>query len=146
MFTALELNIVHWQIHHFSTLWSMFILFAFQYVLEELNVRSLAPCNDTLKYASLCAEPDFRYVNCYFLEHAVNYCFMLPISLIWLLSCSVLGKRLGRSIKDVANKIKAMSQEDILAFERTGEVTIATHCLKQTDIKVIILWLPCLYG
>ena len=48
----------------------------------------------------------------------------------------MLGKRLGRSIKDVANKIKAMSQEDILAFERAGEVTIATHCLRQTDIKV----------
>ncbi|TXG72868.1 hypothetical protein EZV62_001447 [Acer yangbiense] len=80
-----------------------------EYVLEELNVRLLAPCNDTLKYASLCAEPDF----------------------------SVLGKRLGRSIKDVANKIKAMSQEDILAFERAGEVTIASHCLRQTDIKVV---------
>ena len=38
-------------------------LFVLQYVLEELNVRLLAPCNDTLKYASLCAEPDFRYVN-----------------------------------------------------------------------------------
>ncbi|KAH7572769.1 hypothetical protein JRO89_XS03G0009900 [Xanthoceras sorbifolium] len=84
------------------------VLCSLSYVLEELNVRSLAPCNDTLKYASLCAEPDF----------------------------SVLGKRLGRSIKDVANKIKAMSQEDILAFERAGEVTIATHCLRQTDIKV----------
>ncbi|KAK3229154.1 hypothetical protein Dsin_001035 [Dipteronia sinensis] len=80
-----------------------------EYVLEELNVRLLAPCNDTLKYASLCAEPDF----------------------------SVLGKRLGRSIKDVASKIKEMSQEDILAFERAGEVTIATHYLRQTDIKVV---------
>lgn len=36
-------------------------LFALQYVLEELNIRSLVPCNDTLKYASLRAEPDFRY-------------------------------------------------------------------------------------
>lgn len=35
-----------------------------QYVLEELNIRSLVPCNDTLKYASLRAEPDFRYENC----------------------------------------------------------------------------------
>jgi len=39
------------------------IPFALQYVLEELNVRSLVPCNDTLKYSSLRAEPDFRYVN-----------------------------------------------------------------------------------
>ena len=30
-----------------------------------------------------------------------------------------------------------MSQEDILAFEKAGEVTIATHCLRQTDIKVV---------
>ena len=37
------------------------ILFVLQYVLEELNIRSLVPCNDTLKYASLRAEPDFRY-------------------------------------------------------------------------------------
>lgn len=36
----------------------------------------------------------------------------------------------------VAKEVKAMSQDDILAFERAGEVTIATHCLKQEDIKV----------
>lgn len=80
-----------------------------EYVLEELNVRSLVPCNDTLKYASLRAEPDF----------------------------SVLGKRLGRSMGVVAKEVKAMSQEDILAFEKSGEVTIATHCLQLADIKVV---------
>ncbi|GLT71292.1 hypothetical protein SLA2020_517180 [Shorea laevis] len=80
-----------------------------QYVLEELNVRSLVPCNDTLKYASLRAEPDF----------------------------SVLGKRLGKSMGVVAKEVKAMSQEKILAFEKAGEVTIAAHCLKLTDIKVV---------
>lgn len=80
-----------------------------EYVLEELNVRSLVPCNDTLKYASLRAEPDF----------------------------SVLGKRLGKSMGVVAKEVKAMSQEDILAFEKAGEVTIAANCLKLTDIKVV---------
>ncbi|KAJ0018057.1 hypothetical protein Pint_11195 [Pistacia integerrima] len=80
-----------------------------EYVLEELNVRSLVPCNDTLKYASLRAEPDF----------------------------SVLGKRLGKSMGVVAKEVKAMTQGDILAFEKAGEVTIATHCLKLTDIKVV---------
>uniref|UniRef100_A0A2N9FJH6 isoleucine--tRNA ligase n=1 Tax=Fagus sylvatica TaxID=28930 RepID=A0A2N9FJH6_FAGSY len=80
-----------------------------EYVLEELNVRSLVPCNDTLKYASLRAEPDF----------------------------SVLGKRLGKSMGVVAKEVKAMSQENILAFEKAGEVTIAGHCLKLTDIKVV---------
>ncbi|XVE62096.1 hypothetical protein DITRI_Ditri06bG0092000 [Diplodiscus trichospermus] len=78
-----------------------------EYVLEELNIKSLVPCKDTLKYASVRAEPDF----------------------------SVLGKRLGKSMGVVAKEIKAMSQEDILAFEEAGEVTIATHSLKLTDIK-----------
>ncbi|KAJ0016820.1 hypothetical protein Pint_11170 [Pistacia integerrima] len=64
-----------------------------EYVLEELNVRSLVPCNDTLKYDSLRAEPDF----------------------------SVLGKRLGKSMGVVAKEVKAMTQGDILAFEKAGE-------------------------
>ncbi|CAN8276066.1 unnamed protein product [Cochlearia groenlandica] len=80
-----------------------------EYVLEELNVRSLIPCNDTLKYASLKAEPDF----------------------------SVLGKRLGKSMGIVAKEVKEMSQEDILRFEEAGEVTIANHTLKLTDIKIV---------
>ncbi|GKV22091.1 hypothetical protein SLEP1_g31990 [Rubroshorea leprosula] len=80
-----------------------------EYVLEELNVRVLVACNDALKYASLRAEPDY----------------------------SVLGKRLGKSMGVVAKEVKAMSQEDILAFEKAGEVTIAGHCLKLTDIKVV---------
>ncbi|XP_011037060.1 PREDICTED: probable isoleucine--tRNA ligase, cytoplasmic isoform X2 [Populus euphratica] len=80
-----------------------------EYVLEELNVRSLIPCNDTLKYASLRAEPEF----------------------------SVLGKRLGKSMGVVAKEVKAMSQIDILEFEKAGEVTIASHFLKLSDIKVV---------
>ncbi|KAK9932607.1 hypothetical protein M0R45_019837 [Rubus argutus] len=80
-----------------------------EYVLEELNVRSLVPCDDTLKYALLRAEPDF----------------------------SVLGKRLGKHMGIVAKEVKAMSQESILAFEKSGEVTLSGHCLKLTDIKVI---------
>lgn len=40
----------------------------------------------------------------------------------------------------VAKEVKAMSQENILAFEKAGEVTIAGHCLKLTDIKVLILF------
>lgn len=38
----------------------------------------------------------------------------------------------------VAKEIKAMSQEQILAFENAGEVIIANHCLKLSDIKVLI--------
>ncbi|KAI3497709.1 hypothetical protein L1887_33203 [Cichorium endivia] len=80
-----------------------------QYVLEEVNVVSLVPCNDPLMYASLRAEPDF----------------------------SVLGKRLGKSMRVVADAVKAMSQDEILCFERTGQITIATHCLNLTDIKIV---------
>jgi len=40
----------------------------------------------------------------------------------------------------VAKEIKAMSQEKILAFENAGEVIIANHSLKLTDIKVLMLW------
>ena len=36
----------------------------------------------------------------------------------------------------VAKEVKAMSQEDILAFEKVGNVTIATHCLRLSEIKV----------
>lgn len=58
-----------------------------------------------------------------------------------IVPCSVLGKRLGRSMGVVAKEVKAMSQEDILAFEKSGEVTIATHCLQLADIKVFPLYL-----
>ncbi|KAF3650020.1 Isoleucine--tRNA ligase, cytoplasmic [Capsicum annuum] len=80
-----------------------------EYVLEELNIKSLVPCNDTLKYASLRAEPDF----------------------------SVLGKRLGKSMGVVAKEVKAMSTADIIAFEKAGEITIASHTLKLSDIKIV---------
>nr|GEX44325.1 isoleucine--tRNA ligase, cytoplasmic [Tanacetum cinerariifolium] len=80
-----------------------------EYVLEELNVKSVVPCIDQLKYSFLRAEPDF----------------------------SVLGKRLGKSMRVVAEAVKAMSQEDILSFEKAGEITIATHFLKLTDIKIV---------
>ncbi|CAH1426936.1 unnamed protein product [Lactuca virosa] len=69
-----------------------------EYVLEELNVKSVVPCNDPL---------------------------------------FVLGKRLGKSMRVVAEAVKAMSQEEILAFEKSGEITIATHCLKLSDIKIV---------
>ncbi|KAJ0976072.1 hypothetical protein J5N97_018037 [Dioscorea zingiberensis] len=80
-----------------------------EYVMGELNVKAIIPCNDPLKYASLHAEPDF----------------------------SVLGKRLGKSMGTVAKEVKAMSLADILTFEKSGEVTISGHYLKLNDIKVV---------
>ncbi|CAA6660103.1 unnamed protein product [Spirodela intermedia] len=80
-----------------------------EYVIEELNIRSVVPCNDPLKYATLRAEPNF----------------------------SVLGKRLGKAMGSVAKEVKAMSQADILALESSGEVIFSGHSLKLTDIKVL---------
>ncbi|GJY21817.1 hypothetical protein Tco_0394383 [Tanacetum coccineum] len=37
----------------------------------------------------------------------------------------------------VGEAVKPMSQEDILSFEKARKVTIATHCLKLTDIKIV---------
>ncbi|CAN6194017.1 unnamed protein product [Urochloa humidicola] len=80
-----------------------------EYVMEEINVKTVTPCNDPLKYASLRAEPNF----------------------------SVLGKRLGKDMGKVSNEVKKMTQEQILAFEESGEVTFFGHCLKLDDIKVV---------
>lgn len=49
---------------------------------------------------------------------------------------SVLGKRLGKSMRHVAEEVRKMSHQDILRFQETKEVTIAEHSLKLTDIKV----------
>jgi hypothetical protein len=49
----------------------------------------------------------------------------------------VLGKRLGKDMGKVSSEVKKMTQEHILAFEESGEVTFFGHCLKLDDIKVI---------
>lgn len=66
----------------------MHIIFELQYVLEELNVKSLVPCNDTLKYASLRAEPDFRYCICriYFLRSRCCTAWKIGISTLFFLT------------------------------------------------------------
>lgn len=61
---------------------------------------------------------------------------IIPFIIFWCLISSVLGKRLGKSMGIVAKEVKAMSQTDILAFEKAGELTIANHYLKLSDIKV----------
>ncbi|KAG0535177.1 hypothetical protein BDA96_04G343700 [Sorghum bicolor] len=80
-----------------------------EYVMEEVNVKTVTPCNDPLMYASLRAEPNF----------------------------SALGKRLGKDMGKVANVVKKMTQEQILAFEKSGEISFFGHCLKVDDIKVV---------
>ncbi|WCJ32832.1 Isoleucine--tRNA ligase cytoplasmic [Euphorbia peplus] len=80
-----------------------------KYVLDELNVQTLVLSNDILMYASLSAKPNY----------------------------SVLGRRLGRSMREVANGIQAMSQPDIRAFQQAGETTIMNHSLKLSDVKIL---------
>ncbi|KAJ7552948.1 hypothetical protein O6H91_06G078200 [Diphasiastrum complanatum] len=80
-----------------------------EYVLEELNVRSIISCDDPLRYASLRAEPDY----------------------------SLLGKRLGKSMGLVAKEVKNMTQDDILSFEKSGVGHFAGHELSRAEIKVI---------
>ncbi|XP_020394727.1 isoleucine--tRNA ligase, cytoplasmic isoform X2 [Zea mays] len=80
-----------------------------EYVMEEINVKTVTPCNDPLMYASLRAEPNF----------------------------SVLGKRLGKDMGKVSNVVKKMTQEQILDFEKSGEISFFGHCLKLDDIKVL---------
>ena len=78
------------------------------YVLEEVNVRSLKTCADPLQYCSLRAEPDY----------------------------ASLGKRLGRGMAKVGKAVKGMSTDQILQFEAQGNITLEGETLGSGDIKV----------
>eukprot|EP00244_Chara_vulgaris_P001916 TRINITY_DN1316_c0_g2_i1.p1 TRINITY_DN1316_c0_g2~~TRINITY_DN1316_c0_g2_i1.p1 ORF type:complete len:407 (-),score=93.48 TRINITY_DN1316_c0_g2_i1:115-1266(-) len=80
-----------------------------EYVLEEMNVRSIIPCSDLLKYANLRAQPEY----------------------------SILGERLGRSMGEVAKRVKSMSLAEILEYEKTAVFDAAGHRLGVGDIKII---------
>ncbi|GJN13246.1 hypothetical protein PR202_ga31597 [Eleusine coracana subsp. coracana] len=47
------------------------------------------------------------------------------------------GKRLGKDMGKVSSEVKKMTQEQILAFEKSGEISFFGHCLKLDDIKVV---------
>jgi isoleucyl-tRNA synthetase len=66
------------------------------YVQEELNVRTLTPCADPLRYATLRAEPDW----------------------------SLLGKRLGRQMAAVGAAVRALPQADILRYDAGEALTV----------------------
>jgi hypothetical protein len=38
----------------------------------------------------------------------------------------------------VSNEVKKMTQEQILSFEQSGEISFLGHCLTLDDIKVIL--------
>ncbi len=50
--------------------------------------------------------------------------------------CNRLEKKLGKSIGLVAKEVKALTQAQILEFQKAGEGTFAGHKLGLQDIKV----------
>lgn len=78
------------------------------YIKDELNVRDVHVSCDLGQYASLQADPNF----------------------------ASLGKRLGKSMKEVTKHIRDWKPEDISAFQSTGTATVAGHLLDQNDVIV----------
>ena len=78
------------------------------YICEELNVKDIETSDQPLQYASLKAEPEF----------------------------SVLGKKVGKAMGAVSKAVKALSQQEILDFQSSGQLTVEGHTLVEGDIKV----------
>lgn len=78
------------------------------YVRSELNVRAITYSTDESQYVVLKADADGR----------------------------VLGKKLGKSFKQVHKAVKALTPEQVLQLEAEGEMEIAGHRLKKSDIKI----------
>ena len=53
-----------------------------------------------------------------------------------VVSCSGLGKKLGKAMGLVAKEVKSMTQSQILDFHNAGKGTFAGHELALSDIKV----------
>jgi len=79
-----------------------------EYVVEEVNVRSLKTCADPLQYCTLRAEPDYPS----------------------------LGKRLGKGMAKVGKAVKGMSIEQILDFESRGSIELEGESLGSGEIRV----------
>ena len=47
-----------------------------------------------------------------------------------------LGKRLGKAIKPVGDAIRALSREQIAAYEASGQLTVQGHALEEGDLRV----------
>jgi len=79
------------------------------YLSEEINVRKITSSTDVDKYARAKAEPEW----------------------------SALGRRLGKSMGQVAKGIKDLDPAAIRAFQETGEITVAGNVLKEGDLKIV---------
>ena len=80
-----------------------------QYILEELNVRTLTLASEDSKYGvQLQGEPDNER----------------------------LGKRLKGDFKKVAPAVKNLTNEQLNEFQEKGEIEVLGHVLTHEDIKV----------
>lgn len=81
-----------------------------QYILEELNVRTLTLASEDSKYGvQLQGEPDNER----------------------------LGKRLKGDFKKVAPAVKNLTNQQLNEFQEKGEIEVLGHTLSQEDIKVL---------
>lgn len=80
------------------------------YIKEELNVRTVTVTTDKHKYGvQLRAEPDHK----------------------------TLGARLKGAFKAVTVAIKELSDDQLMEFQRTGEIEVAGHKLSPEDLRLI---------
>ncbi len=87
-----------------------------QYILDELNVRTLTLASEDSSYGvKLHGEPDNER----------------------------LGKRLKGDFKKVAPMIKNLTNEQLKEFQATGEMEVLGYKLSQDDIKVCLLPYLC---
>ncbi|XP_065205689.1 isoleucine--tRNA ligase, cytoplasmic [Planococcus citri] len=81
-----------------------------QYIMEELNVRTVTFSTDKEKYGiSLRAEPDHK----------------------------TLGIRLKSAFKDVMTDIKNLSDKQVQDFVNTGSIELRGHKLNREDLRII---------
>ena len=58
------------------------------------------------------------------------------ITLSGTLNFKELGKRLGKDMKAVKDAVTNLSQEELVAFERDGEIVVQGHKLSGSDIQL----------
>ena len=78
------------------------------YVSDELNVREVRYSSDEGGYIDLAAKPNF----------------------------SLLGKRLGKNMRDYQKKIGAMTFDEISSFQQSGEIRIEEEVFSLEEIEI----------
>lgn len=78
------------------------------YIKDELNIRCLEVSSNAAAFATLRAEPNF----------------------------AILGKRLGKRMKDVAGQIKTWDQAKIISFQNSQAAVVEGHELTGADVII----------